>query len=78
MAKELVFGNTRTSVGARHALIAPDGQVPSVLPGIENATSAILISPAMGAAFAQFLVTFNQGGRAPFFRQMLTSVLCSL
>jgi (S)-ureidoglycine aminohydrolase len=66
MMKELVFGNTRTSVGARHALIAPDGQVPSVLPGIENATSAILISPAMGAGFAQFLVTFNQGGRAVF------------
>jgi (S)-ureidoglycine aminohydrolase len=64
--KELVFGNTRTSVGARHALIAPDSHVSSMLPGIENATSAILISPAMGAGFAQFLVTFNQGGSAFF------------
>lgn len=66
MTKELVFGNTRTFVGARHALIAPDGHVPSVLPGVENATTVILISPAMGAAFGQFLVTFNQGGRVFF------------
>jgi hypothetical protein len=43
MMKELVFGNTQTSMGARHALIAPDGHVSSVLPGIENATSGILI-----------------------------------
>jgi hypothetical protein len=34
MMKELVFGNTQTSMGARHALIAPDGHVSSVLPGI--------------------------------------------
>jgi (S)-ureidoglycine aminohydrolase len=66
MANELVFGNTRTSVGARHALIAPDGHVPSRVPGIENATTVILISPAMGAGFTQFLVTFNQAGRAFF------------
>ncbi|HXL27605.1 MAG TPA: (S)-ureidoglycine aminohydrolase [Chthoniobacterales bacterium] len=66
MANEMVFGNTRTSVGARHALIAPDGHVPSTVPGIENAMTVILISPAMGAGFTQFLVTFNQAGRAFF------------
>jgi (S)-ureidoglycine aminohydrolase len=64
MMKELVFGNTRTSVGARHALISPESHVPSVLPGIENATAVVLISPAMGAGFTQLLVTFDQGGRA--------------
>jgi (S)-ureidoglycine aminohydrolase len=66
MARELVFGNTRTALGARHALIAPDSHVPSVLPGIENATAVILISSAMGAGFAQFLVTFHKGGRVVF------------
>jgi (S)-ureidoglycine aminohydrolase len=66
MTKELVFGNTRTFVGTRHALIAPDGHVPSAMPGVENATTVILISPAMRAAFGQFLVTFSQDGRAFF------------
>jgi (S)-ureidoglycine aminohydrolase len=66
MANELVFGNTRTSVGARHALIAPDSHVPSTVPGIESATTIILISPAMGAGFTQFLVMFNQAGHASF------------
>jgi (S)-ureidoglycine aminohydrolase len=66
MGNELLFGNTRTSVGTRHALIALDGHVPSTVPGIENATTVILISPAMGAGFTQFLVTFNQAGRAVF------------
>ena len=66
MTKELVFGNTRTYVGFRHALIAPDSHVPSVLPGVENATTVILISSAMGAGFAQFLVTFNKAGRVFF------------
>jgi (S)-ureidoglycine aminohydrolase len=66
MTKELVFGNTRTFVGVRHALIAPDSHVPSAVPGVENATTVILISSAMGAAFAQFLVTFNKEGRVFF------------
>jgi (S)-ureidoglycine aminohydrolase len=66
MANELIFGNTRTSVGPRHALIALDGHVPSTVPGIENGTTIILISPAMGAGFTQFLVTFNQAGYASF------------
>jgi (S)-ureidoglycine aminohydrolase len=66
MTKELVFGNTRTSVGLRHALIASDGHVPSVLPGVENATTVILISPGIGAGFTQFLVTFDRGGHLLF------------
>jgi (S)-ureidoglycine aminohydrolase len=62
--REMVFGQTRTVVGLRHALIAPDGHVPSVLPGVENATAVVLISPAIGAAFTQSLITFNIGGQA--------------
>lgn len=60
------FGQTRTRVAARHALIAPDGHVKSVIPGVSGAASVILINPAMGASFAQLLVTFESGGQAEF------------
>lgn len=57
------FGQTRTRVAARHALIAPDGHVKSSVPGITGAAAVILINEAMGAKFAQLLVTFETGGR---------------
>jgi (S)-ureidoglycine aminohydrolase len=60
----LPFGQTRTHVGARHALIAPDGHVKSNVPGIRGAATVILINESMGARFAQLLVTFEAGGRA--------------
>jgi len=44
-------------------LIAPDGHVRSNVPGITGAAVVSLISPAMGARFAQLLVTFEAGGR---------------
>lgn len=58
------YGNTRTRVAARHALIAPDGHVKSNVPGITGAASVILINKAMGANFAQLLLTFESGGGA--------------
>ncbi len=58
------YGQTRTRVAARHALIAPDGHVKSVVPGIAGAATVIVINPAMGARFAQVLITFEKGGRA--------------
>ena len=58
------FGRTRTHVAARHALIASDGHVKSSVPGITGAATVILINEAMGARFAQLLVTFEAGGRA--------------
>lgn len=58
------YGQTRTRIAARHALIAPDGHVKSQVPGITGAAAIILINPAMGAKFAQLLVTFASGGRA--------------
>ena len=64
MSNLSVFGDTRTHVGARHALIAPDGHVPSVLPGIENAICIVLISPQMGARFTQLLLRFSSKGIA--------------
>lgn len=53
---------TRTSIQSRHALIAPDGHVPSDFPGWENATGFVMLSPAMGAALSQILITFEEGG----------------
>ena len=60
------FGQTRTRVAARHALIAPDGHVKSNLPGITGAAAVVVINEAMGAKFAQLLVTFESGGGAEF------------
>ncbi len=57
-------GQTRTRIAARHALIAPDGHVKSLVPGLTGATVVVLINPAMGAGFAQLLITFESGGRA--------------
>jgi len=62
----LPFGQTRTRVAARHALIAPDGHVKSSVPGVTGAATVILINPAMGARFAQLLVAFEADGRAEF------------
>jgi len=56
------FGNTRTRVSARHALIAPDGHVKSALPGITAASAVVLISEGMGAQVTQLLVTFDAKG----------------
>ena len=62
-----LFGQTRTSVSSRHALIAPDGHVPSQFPGWENATAIVIISPAMGANLSQILITFKgESNQAPF------------
>src|SRR5690348_15712815 len=62
----LPFGQTRTRIATRHALIAPDGHVKSNVPGITGATTTVLISEAMGAKFTQLLVTFEGGGSATF------------
>ena len=60
------FGQTRTRIASRHALIAPDGHVKSSLPGVTGAAAVILINEAMGANFAQLLLTFEAGGRAQY------------
>jgi (S)-ureidoglycine aminohydrolase len=60
MSKPL--GSTRTVVKSRYALLTPDGFVPSRLPGWENATIIIHISPAMGAKFSQLQITFGKNG----------------
>jgi (S)-ureidoglycine aminohydrolase len=62
-----LFGNTRTVVRARHALIAPDGHVPSALPGWTAATATVLLSPAMGAGLTQLLARIDADGGAAAF-----------
>jgi len=62
----LVFGDSRTHIGLRHALIAPDGHVPSSLPGVDKAAAVVLISREMGARFTQLLLTFETDGSAAF------------
>lgn len=57
-----LFGSTRDVVKNRYALRTPSGFVPSVLPGWSNCVCVIQISPAMGANFAQFLITLEANG----------------
>jgi (S)-ureidoglycine aminohydrolase len=59
-----LFGHTRAHVGKRHALITPGNHVNSSIPGVTGATAIVLVSPAMGAAFAQVLLAFETGGAA--------------
>ena len=42
-------------------MITADGQVTGVLPGWTDCTPCVLISPALGAGFAQYLVTLGVG-----------------
>ena len=57
-----LFGFTRTVVKPSYALLTPDGFVGSQLPGWRNCTVVVNISPAMGAQFVQWQITFGTGG----------------
>ena len=57
-----LFGFSRDIVKERYALRTPSGFVPSVLPGWTNVVCIVQISPAMGANFSQWLVTFEVDG----------------
>jgi (S)-ureidoglycine aminohydrolase len=59
-----VFGSTRSTVRANHALIAPDSFVQSPLPGWSRTQGVILISPQMGARFSQYLARMEPGAEA--------------
>ena len=58
------FGTTRSRVRRSHALIAPDSFVTSDLPGWQATRGVILISPAMGARFTQYLAMMDPGATA--------------
>ncbi len=58
-----LFGSTRNVVKQRYALLTPSGFVPSYLPGWQKSVCNVLISPAMGAAFSQLLITLEIEGQ---------------
>ena len=46
-----------------NVLLEPDGLVKNSIPGYENCDVTILGSPALGATFADYLVTVKEGGK---------------
>ena len=59
--KQELFGQTRTVVRPRYALLTPDGFVPSSIPGWESTECNILISPRLGARLNMWLSTMASG-----------------
>ena len=63
------LGQTRTTVRRNYALIAPDSHVLAPLPDWERTRGVVLISPAMGAGFVQYVAHVEAGssscGAAP-------------
>jgi (S)-ureidoglycine aminohydrolase len=57
-----LFGHTRSVVRSHYALLEPSGFVASPAPGWQNARAYIVISPAMGARFAQTHLHFDRSG----------------
>ncbi len=57
------LGLTRNVVKPSHALLTPDGHVPSVLPGWTDCTPVVQISATLGAGFSQVLVFMDAAGR---------------
>src|SRR5689334_23170453 len=57
------LGHTRTVVTKCYALIAPDGNVASALPGWSNCRAIVQISASIGAQFGQMLITLEPNGR---------------
>ncbi|MEM6315433.1 MAG: (S)-ureidoglycine aminohydrolase [Planctomycetota bacterium] len=53
--------HTRTRVGRRYALMPLEGFPPSRLPGFPDAAVRVLASPALGAAFVQYLIDMPAG-----------------
>jgi len=57
-----LYGHSRDVVKDRYALRTPAGFVPSWLPGWRNCVPVVHISPAMGAQFSQWQITFEKNG----------------
>ncbi len=60
-----LFGHTRTHRGPNHALISPDGFVPSPVAGASGVAVYFHITPAMGAMFVQFSAEWLEEGILP-------------
>jgi (S)-ureidoglycine aminohydrolase len=57
-----LFGHTRSVIRRHYALLEPAGFVASPAPEWANAIAHIVISPAMGARFAQTHLSFERNG----------------
>jgi len=57
-----LFGMTRTEIRPRHALITPDGFVPSFIPGWEASVNHIVISGGIGARLNMWFANFETAG----------------
>jgi (S)-ureidoglycine aminohydrolase len=57
-------GFTRSRVERDHALVAPESHVEAPQPGWRGGAGVTLISPAMGAAFHQYLVLAGTGSES--------------
>ena len=59
----LLYGHSRDVIKDRYALRTPAGYIPSWLPGWQNVVPIVQISPAMGARFCQWQITFDKNGQ---------------
>jgi (S)-ureidoglycine aminohydrolase len=57
------LGYTRSARRSDHLLLTPDTFIRAPLPGMEKATAIVHASPAIGAAFVQYTVECEAGGR---------------
>ncbi len=58
------FGFSRSHVARNYALVAPASHVPAALPHWTDTSGVIVISPSMGARFAQYFALMAAGGTA--------------
>jgi len=56
------LGQTRSSHQRNHLLLTPDTFVRTTLPGMKNAFAIVHIGPALGAAFTEYTVEFEEKG----------------
>lgn len=56
----LQYGETRSSIRDRHALIAPDSHETTTLPNWRECSVVVVISPHMGAKFSQYFVSMTR------------------
>jgi (S)-ureidoglycine aminohydrolase len=57
------LGHTRSVHQPNHLLITPDTFVRTTLPGMNRAAAIVHIGPALGAAFTEYSVEFESGGK---------------
>jgi len=57
------LGYTRSSYQADHLLLTADTFVRAPLPGMENATAIVHVSPAVGAGFTEYTAEFEADGK---------------